>query len=238
MIAHTSGTIIGMNTWCFPLSLLLSSPVVSDSLRPHGLQHTRTPCPSPSLSLPKFKFIALMRSRHLILWRPPLLLPLIFPSIRGFSMSLLCASDDRRGCSISPSSEYSGLISLKIDWFDLLAVQATFKSLFQHHTSKASILWRSAFFTVQLSQPYVTSEKTIVLTMWTFVGRVRSLLFNALSRFVIPFLPRGCRLLISWLQSRPAVILEPKRRKPVTPSTFSPSICHAVMGPDATLLVF
>ena len=128
--------------------------------------------------------------------------------------------------SISPSNEYSGLISFRIDWFDLLAVQGTLKSLLQHNSSKASILWRSAFFTVQLSHPYMTTGKTIALTRWTFVDKVMSLLFNMLSRLVITFLPRSKRLLISWLQSPSPVILEPKKRKSVTVSTFSPSICH------------
>ena len=122
--------------------------------------------------------------------------------------------------SISPSSECSGLISLKIGWFDILTVQGTSRSLLQHHSSKASILWHSAFFMAQLSQPYVTTEKTITLTILTFVGRAMSLLFNILSRFVMPFLPRSNHLLISWLQSPFAVILEPKKRKYVTTSTF------------------
>ena len=133
---------------------------------------------------------------------------------------------------ISPSNEYSGLISFRMDWFDLLAVQETLKSLFQHHSSKASILWRSAFFMVQLLHPYMTSGTTVALTRWTFVGKVMSLLFNMLSRLVITFLPRTKRLLTSWLQSSSAVILEPKKIKSVTASTFSLSICHEVMGPD------
>ena len=121
------------------------------------------------------------------------------------------------------------MISLKIDWFDLLAVQGTLRSLLQHHSLKA-ILRHSAFFTVQVSQPYVTAGKTIALTVWTFVSRVMSLLFNTLSRFIITFLPRSNYFLISWLQSLSTVILEPKKRKFVTTSTFSPSICHEVMG--------
>ena len=125
-----------------------------------------------------------------------------------------------------------------IAWFDLLAVQRTLRSLLQHHSSKASILWCSAFFTVQLSQPYMTTGKTIALTIRTFVSRVTSLLFNTLSRFVIAFLPRSNHLLIPWLQSPSAVILEPKNRKPVTTSTFSPSVCHAVTGEDVMILVF
>ena len=128
---------------------------------------------------------------------------------------------------------YSGLISFRMDWLDLLAVQGTLKSLLQHHSSKASILWHSAFFIVQLSHPYMTTGKTIALTRWTFVGKVLCLLFNMLSSFVITFLPRSKHLLISWLQSPSAVILEPKKMKPVTVSTVSSSICHEVMGPNA-----
>ena len=130
------------------------------------------------------------------------------------------------------------MISLNIDWFDLLAVQETFRSLLQHHSSKASIGWCSAFFMVQLSQPCVITRKTLDLTIWTSVGRVMSLLFNTLSRFVIVFPPRSKHLLISWLQSPSTMILEPKKRKSVTASTFSPSICHVVMGLDAIILVF
>jgi len=140
--------------------------------------------------------------------------------------------------SISPSNEYSGLLSFRIDWFDLLAVQGTLKSLLQHHSSKASIFWRSAFFIVQLSHPYMTTGKTIALTRWMFVIKVKSLLFNMLSRFVIAFLPRSKRLLISWLQLPSAVILEPKKIKFATVSFVSPSYCHEVMGVDAMILVF
>ena len=123
-----------------------------------------------------------------------------------------------------------------MDWLDLLAVQGTLKSLLQYHSSKASILRRSAVFTVQLSHPYITTGKSIALTRWTFVGKVMSLLFNKLSRWVITFLPRSKRLLISWLQSPSAVILEPRKIKSATVSTVSPSICHEVMGPDAMKL--
>ena len=144
----------------------------------------------------------------------------------------------RASVSISPSNEYSGLISFRIDWLDLLAVQRTLKSLLQHHSSKASILQRSAFFLVQLSYPYMTTGKTIALTRWTFVGKVMSLLCNMLSRLVIVFLPRSKHLLISWLQSPSAVILEPKKIKSVTVLIVSPSICHEVMGRDAIILVF
>jgi len=140
--------------------------------------------------------------------------------------------------SISPSSEYPGLISFRMDWFDLLAFQRTLKSLLQHHSSKASILQHSTFFMVQLSHPYVTTGKTIALTGWTFVGKVMSLLFNMLSRLVIAFLPRSKHLLISWLQSPSAVIVEPKKIKSVTVSIVFPPICHEVMGPDAMILVF
>ena len=125
-----------------------------------------------------------------------------------------------------------------MDWLDLLAVQGMLKSLLQHHSSKASILRHSAFFTVQLSHPYMTNGKTTALTRWTFVGKVMSLLFTTQSRFIIVFLPRYKRLSISWLQSPSAVILEPKKIKPVTVSTLSTSICHEMMGPDAMILVF
>ena len=137
--------------------------------------------------------------------------------------------------SISLSKEHSGLISFRIAWFDLLAIQGTLKSLLQHHSSKASALWCSAFFMVQLSHPYMTTGKTIALTRQTFVNKVMSLLFNMLSRFVIAFLPRSKCFLISWLQSLSTVILEPKKIKSVTVSIVSPSICHEVMGPDAVI---
>ena len=136
------------------------------------------------------------------------------------------------------SNEYSGLIFFRIEWFDLFAVQGTLKSLLQHHSSKASILHCSAFFIVQLSHPYMTAGKTIALTRQTFVGKVMSLLFNILSRLVIAFLSRSKHLLMSWLQSPSAVILEPKRIKSVTVSIVSPSTCHEVMGLDAMILVF
>ena len=139
---------------------------------------------------------------------------------------------------MSPSSEYSGLISFRIYWFDLLAVQGTLKSLLQQHSLKASVLWHSAFFVVQLSPPYMTTGKTTALTRWTFVGKVMSLLFNMLSRFVIAFFPSSKCLLISWLESLSTVILEPKKIKSVTVSIFSSSICHEVMGPDIMIFVF
>ena len=140
--------------------------------------------------------------------------------------------------SIIPSKEHPGLISFRMDCLDLLAVQGTLKSLLQHHSSKGKILRRSAFFTVQLSHPYLTTGKTIALTRRTFVGKVMSLLLNILSRLVITFLPRSKRLLISWLQSPSAVILEPKKIKSDTVSTISLSISHEVMGPDAMIFVF
>ena len=163
---------------------------------------------------------SVMASSHLILCRPLLLLPPIPPSIRVFSNeSALHMRWPKYWCfslRISPSNEHPGLISFRMDWLDLLAVQGTLKSLLQYHSSKASILWCSAFFTVQLSQPYMTMGKTIALTRWTFVGKVMSLLWNMLSRLVITFLPRSKHLLISWLQSPSAVILELQRVKSLT----------------------
>ena len=167
-----------------------------------------------------------MPSSHLIFCRPLLLLPPIPPSIRVFSNESTLHMRWPKYWSFSfniiPSSEHPGLISFRMHWLDLLAVQGTLKSLLQHHSSKASIFRRSAFFTVQLSHPYTTTGKTIALTRRTFVGKVMSLLFNILSRLVITFLPRSKRLLISWLQSPSAVILEPKKIKSDTVSTVSP----------------
>ena len=183
-----------------------------------------------------------MPSNHLILCRPLLLPPPIFPSIRVFSnKSVLPIRWPKYwsfSFSISPSNEYSGLIFFRINWLDLLAVQGTLESLFQHHSSKASILQHSAFFTFQLSHPYMTTGKNIALTKQTFVHKVMSLLFNMPSRLVIAFLPRNKRLLISWLQSPSAVILEPPKIKSVAVSIVSPYICHDVMAPDAMILVF
>ena len=156
-----------------------------------------------------------MPSNHLILCHPLLLSPSIFPSIRVFpNESVLCIRWPKYwsfSFNIRPSNEHSGLISFRMDWLDLLAVQGTLKSLLQHHSSKGSILWHSAFLIVQLSHLHMTTGKTITLTRWTFVGKVMSLLFNMLSRLIITFLPRSKRLLISWLQSPSAVILEPKK---------------------------
>ena len=181
-----------------------------------------------------------MPSNPLILRHPFLLLPSIFPSIRVFSNeSVLCIRwPEYWSFRISPFNEYSGLISFRIDWFDRLSVQGTFKSLLQHHTLKASVLRCSAFFMVQLSHLYVTTGKTIALTRQIFVCKVMSLLFNMLSRWVTTFLPRSKRHLISWLQSPSAMILESKKIKSVTVSTVSPSICHEVMGLDAMIFVF
>ena len=180
-----------------------------------------------------------MPSSHLILCRPLLLLPPIPPSIRVFSnestLHIRWPKYWSFSFNISPSNEHPGLISFKMDWLDLLAVQGTLKSLLQHHSSKASILQCPALFIVQLSHPHMTTGKTITLTRWTFVVKVLSLLFNMLSRLVITFLPRSKRLLISWLQSPSAGILEPPKIKSATVPT---SICYEVMGPDAMILVF
>ena len=195
-----------------------------------------------SQCLPKLMSIeSVMPSSHFIICHP-LLSPSIFPKIRVFSSeSALCIRWPKYwsfSFSISPSNEYSGLISFTMDWLDLLAVQGTLKSLLQHHSSKASILWHSAFFIVQLSHPYMTTRKMVALTRQTFVGKVISLLFNMLLRLVIAFFPRCKRLLISWLQSPSAVILEPPKIKSVTVTTVSPSICHEVVGPDTMIFVF
>ena len=183
-----------------------------------------------------------MPSNHLILCRPLLLPPSIFPSIRVFSnesaLRIRWPNYWSFSFNISPSSEYSGLISFRMDWLDLLAVQGTLKSHLQHDSSKASILWHLAFFIVWLSHPYMTTGKTITLIRWSFVGKVMSLIFNMLSRLVITFLPRSKCLLISWLQSQSAVILEPRKIKSATVSTVYPSIYHEVMGLDAMILVF
>ena len=192
-------------------SVQFSHSVVSDSLR-----HQASLSITNSHSLLKLTSIELvMPSNHLILCHPLLLLPSVFPSIRVFSKESVLHIRWPRYWSfsfnISPSNEYSGLISFRMDWLDLLADQGTLKSLFQHHSSKVSVHWCSAFFIVQLSHPYMTTGKTIALTRWTFVGKVMFLLFNILSRLVITSLPRSKRLLISWLQSPSAVILSPKK---------------------------
>ena len=183
-----------------------------------------------------------MPFNHLILCHSLLLASSIPPSIRVFSNeSVLCIRWPKYwsfSFNISPSNEYSGMISFRMDWLDLLAVQGTLKSLLKHHSSKASFLRCSAFLIVQLSHPYMSTGKTITLTRQSFVGKVMSLLFNMLSRLVITFLPRNNCLLISWLQSPFAVILEPPKIKSATVSTVSPSVCHEVMGPDAMIFVF
>ena len=190
---------------------------MSNSLQPHGLQHARLPCPSPT---PR----AYSNSCPLSWWCPPTISSSVvpfssclqsFPASGSFQTSQFFAIKWPKywsfSFSISPSNEYSGLISLRMDWFDLLPIQGTLKSLLQHHSSKASILQCSSFFMVQLSYPYTTTRKTTALTRQTFVGKVLSLLFTMLSRLVIAFLPRSKRLLISWLKSPSAVILEPKK---------------------------
>ena len=214
-----------------------------------------TPCNPMNLCMPGFLSItnsrsllklmpieSVMPSSHLILCHPLLLLPPIPLSIRVFSnkstLHMRWPKYWSFHFSMSPSNEHPGLISFRMDCLDLLAAQGALKSLLQHHSSKASIFWCSAFFTVQLSDPYMTTGKTIALTRRTFVGKVMSLLFNTLSRLVKTFLPRSKHLLISWLQSPSAVILEPQKTKSDTVSTVSPSISHEVMGPDAMILVF
>ena len=192
-----------------------------------------------SQSLPKFVFIAsVMRSSHIILWCPLLLLPSIFPSIRDFSneFSVCIRWPKYWGLNISPSSEYSGLISLKIDWFDLFAVQGTFRSL-QHRSLKAAILWCSASFTVQLSQPFMTTEKTITLTVWTFVNRVMSLHFNTLSRSVITF--PAVKQSSSDFMAAVTICSDFGAQAEEICRSFHlfPFFLHAVMGPDGMILV-
>ena len=212
------------------MSFQFSCSVMSDSLQPNGLQYASPPCPSPTPAV-------YSNSRPLSWWCHPTIsssvVPFssclqIFPSIRVSSnesvLPIRWPKNWSFSFSISPSSEFSGLTSFRIDWFDLLAVQGNLKSLIQHHSSKASILQCSAFFILQLSHPNMTTRKIIALTRWTFVGKVTSLLFNMLSRLVITFLPRSKFLLVSWLQSPSAVILEPKKIMSVTVSTVSPSI--------------
>ena len=222
-------------------SIQFSHSVVSNSLRCHGLQHTRLPCPSPtpgtySNSCHRVSD-AIQPSHPLLSHSPSFSLPQhqgllqwvssLHQVAKVLELWLQCLSND-----------YSGLISFRMDWFDLLAIQGTLQSLLQNHSSKASILQQSAFFMVQLSHLYMTTGKTIALTRQTFVSKVMSLLFKMLSRLVIAFLPRIKHLLISWLQSPSAVISEPKKIKSITVSIFSPSICHEVMGRDTMILVF
>ena len=196
----------------YSFSVQLSRSVVSDSMWPHGLQHMRLPCPLPTPRVKHMSIVSVMPSKHLILCRPLLFSPSVFPSIRVFSSeSVICIRWPKYwsfSFSISPYKEYSGLISFRMDWLDPLADQGTLKSLPQNHSLKASILQCSTLFIVQLSHPYMTTGKTIALT---FIGKVMSMLFNMLSRLVIVFLSRSKRLLISWLQSPSAMILEPKK---------------------------
>ena len=217
-----------MNAFCLHLCHLLAVWLLSKISSVQSLIRVRlfvtlwTAALQASLSITNSRSLlkltsieSVMPSNHLILCHPLLLLPSIFPSITVFSNeSVLCIrwpKDWSFSFSISPSNEYSGLISFRMGWLDLLAVQGTLRSLLQHRSSKASILCCSVFFMIQLSHPYMTPGKTIALTRWTFVSKVMSLLFNMLSRLVIAFLPRSKRLLISWLQSPSAVILEPRK---------------------------
>ena len=213
---------------------------MSDSLRPHRLQHTRLPYPSPSPGV--------CSNSHPLGWGyHPTISSFValfsclqsFPPSGSFPVSQLFTSGGPKywSFSISPSNEYSGLISFRSDWLDILAVKGTLKSLLQHHSSKASILQCSAFFMVHLSHPYMTTGKTIVLTRWTFVRKVIALLFNMLSRFLIVFLPRSKHLFISWLHSPSVGILEPPKLKSATVSIVSTSIWHEVVGPEAMILV-
>ena len=214
-------------------------------MQPHELQQARPPFPVLH-HLPEFAQShvhcvsdAIQPSHPLL---PLLLLPSIFPSIRVFSnesaLFIRWPKYWSFSFNISPSNEHPGLISFRMDWLDLLAVQGTLKSLLQHHSSKVSVLQRSAFFIVQLSHPYMTTGKTIALTRRTFVGKVMFLLFNMMSRLVITFLLRNKHHLMSWLQLPSAVILELREIKSATVSTVSPSICHEMMGLDAMILVF
>ena len=204
------------------LSVQFSHSVMSDSLWPHESQHARPPCPSPTPGVYSNPCPSSW-------WCHPTISSSVVPfsSQHQGLFQWVNSSHEVSKCwsfsfSISPSNEHPGLISFRMDWLTLLAVQGTLKSLLQNHSSKASIFQRSTFFIVQLSRPYMTTGKTIALTRWTFVGKVMSLLFNMLSRFLITFLPRSKRLLISWLQTPSAVIQEPKKTKSDTVSTVSP----------------
>ena len=205
---------------------------MSDSLWPYEPQHAKPPCPSSTPGVhpnpsPSSWWCHPTISSSVI---PFSSYPQSFPASESFPMSQLFASGGQNIGVSASISVHPGLISFRMDWLDLLAVQGTLESLLQHHSSKALILRCLAFFIVQLSHPYITTGKTIALTRRTFIGKVMSLLFNMLSRLVITFLPRSTHLLISWLQSPSAVILEPRKIKSVT---VSPSICHEVIGLDA-----
>ena len=208
--------------------------VMSYSLQPHGLQHAKLPCPSPSPGVCSNSCLLIGDVKQPSLSSP---FPLAFYLSQHQDFFQWVGSLHEVAKVLEFQLQHQSFQWIfrvdffRIDWLDLLAVQGTLKSLHQHHSSKVSILWRSAFFTVQLSHPYMTTGKTIALTMRTFVGKVTSLLFNMLSRFVIAFLPRSNCLLNSRLQSPSAVILEPKKIKSLTASFVSPSICHEVMQP-------
>ena len=225
-IPHTNLFLCFYLSWNNKASVQFSHSVMSDSLRPHESQHARPPCLSPTPGVHSNSCPSSRWCHPAIFCRPLVLLPPISSSIRVFSNeSIHCMRWPKYwsfSFSISSSNEHPGLISFRMDWLDLLAVQGTPKSLLQHHSSKASILWHSAFFIVQLSHPYTPTGKTIALTRWTFVGKVMSLLFNMLSRLVITFLPRSKHFLISWLQSPSTAILEPPKIKSDTVSTVSP----------------
>ena len=221
----------------FSRSVMFDSATPWTAARPASLSITNSRSPPKPMSIE-----SVMPSNHLILCCPLLRLPSIFPSIRVFSnesaLHIRWPKYWSFSFNISPSNEHPGLISFRLDWLDLLSVQGTLKNLLQHHSSKSSILWCSAFFTVQFSHPYMTPGKTIALIRRTFVDKVVSLLFNMLSRLIISFLPRSNHLWISWLQSSSAVILEPPKIKSDTVSTVSPSICHEVMGLNAMIFLF
>ena len=225
-------------------SVQFSRSVVSDSLRPHESQHARPPCPSPTPGIhpnscaSSWWCYPAISSSVVPFSSCPQSLPASVDFSNESTLHMWWPKYWSLSLSISPSNEHPGLVSFRMDWLDVLAVQGTRESPLQHHNSKTSILWRLAFFTVQLSHPYRTTGKTIALTRRTFVGKVMSLLFNMLSRLVTTFLPRSKRLLISWLHSPSAVILEPRKIKSDTVSTVSPSISHKVMGSDAMILVF
>ena len=223
-------------------SVQFSYSVVSNSSRPQNCSTPGFPVHHQLLVLTQTDVHQVSEPSNLfILCRPRPLLPSIFPSNSVFSKESVLIGWPKYWCfslNISPSNEYSGLISFSMDWLDLFAGQGILKSLLQQHSSKASILQCSAFFIVQLSHPYMTTGKPMVLTRQTFVGEVMSLLFNMLSSLFITFLPKGKHLLISWLQSPSTVIWESKKIKSVTVSIVSPSTCHEVMRPDAMILVF
>ena len=214
---------------------LFATPCIA--ARQASLSITNSRSPHKSMSI-----VSVLPSNHLILCRTLLLLPSIFPTIRVFSnesaLRIRWPKYWSFSFNISLCNEHPGQISFRMDWLDLLAVQGTLKSLIQHHSSKASILWHSAFFILQFSHLYMTTGKTIALTRQTFIGKVMSLLFNMLSRLVIAFLPRSKHHLISWLQSPSTVILEPRKIKSATVSTVSPSISHEVIGPNAMIFIF